>query len=121
MSPLAWVGVALLGGAGAVARFGLDYLLSEASGGPFPFGTTVVNLTGAAILGLLAGLALEGVALTLLAGGALGSFTTFSTWMFETQRLGEAGRGRLLLVNLVLPLAAGLAAVAAGRAIGSSL
>jgi CrcB protein len=43
-------------------------------------------------LGLLLGVALQEVALLLAGGATLGSYTTFSTWMFETQRLGEDGR-----------------------------
>ena len=48
-----------------------------------------VNISGAVILGLLTGLAL-GHDEALLAGtAAVGSYTTFSTWMLETQRLTE--------------------------------
>jgi CrcB protein len=121
MSAAAWVAVGLIGGLGAVTRFGLDALVGENSSSPFPLGTLVVNLSGALVLGLVTGAALRGEALTIVAGGGLGSYTTFSTWMFESQRLGEANRGRLLLLNLVLPLAAGLGAVAMGRTVGGAL
>lgn len=58
----------------------------------------------------------------LLAGTAtLGSYTTFSTWMFETHRLGEAGESGLLWVNVLLSLVVGLGAAALGRAIGGML
>jgi CrcB protein len=113
----AWVGVALLGGAAAIARFLLDAAVSE-RGGPFPLGTLAVNLSGALALGLVAGAALHGTALTIVAGGGLGSYTTFSTWMFESQRLGEAARLDLLWLNVALSLAAGLAAVALGHWLG---
>ena len=92
MSAPAWIALGLLGGAASLARFLLDAALAERAAGPFPSGTLAVNLSGAAALGLLAGVALHGVALTIVAGGGLGSYTTFSTWMFESQRLGEAGR-----------------------------
>ena len=89
MTVAVWIGVMLLGGLGAVARFSLDRAVSKRVARPFPFGTLVVNLSGALLLGFLAGLALS-PHLALLAGtGFVGSYTTFSTWMLETQRLAE--------------------------------
>ena len=112
------LGVALLGAAGAVARFLVDRAVSARSPGGLPWGTLVVNLTGAFALGLLAG-AGAGDTVALLAGTAtLGSYTTFSTWMFESHRLAEDGRGRLALLNLAVELVAGLAAATAGWALG---
>jgi CrcB protein len=73
------------------------------------------------LLGLLAGVSLRGDALVLAAGATLGSFTTFSTWMFETQRLSEEGDTRGAAGNAALSLAAGVAAVALGRLIGGQL
>ncbi len=84
-------------------------------------GTLAVNLSGALLLGLLAGAALHGAALTIVAGGGLGSYTTFSTWMFESHRLGEAGRTKLLWLNLGISLAAGLAALSLGHWLGGVL
>ena len=42
-------------------------------------------------LGLLVGVGVDGDARLALAGGLVGAFTTFSTWMLETQRLLEEG------------------------------
>ena len=98
-------------------RFGLDALVGERLGSGFPWGTLAVNLSGAFVLGLVAGAALHGHALTLVATGALGSYTTFSTWMLESQRLGEDGETRALTANLAVSLAAGLVAAALGRAL----
>jgi len=121
VSAPAWAGVALLGGVAALARFLLDAALSERPAGPFPAGTLAVNLSGAVALGLLSGAALHGTALTIVAGGGLGSYTTFSTWMFESQRLGEAGLAGLLWLNVGLSLFAGLAALALGHWLGGAL
>jgi len=115
MSVWTWLGVGTLGGVGALARFALQHFVDGRSGRAFPLGTLAVNLTGTAALGVLAGLALSGNALVLLGGGVLGSYTTFSTWMLESQRLGEGGRARAAVVNVALSLAAGLGAVALGR------
>jgi fluoride exporter len=121
VSALTWLGVGLLGGAGAVARFALDAAVSARAVGAFPLGTLAVNLSGSVLLGLLAGLALRGDALLLAGTALLGAFTTFSTWMLESHRLGEAGRMRALGANLALPLALGLAAAEAGRLLGERL
>jgi fluoride exporter len=121
MTPLAWVAVALLGGVAALARFVLDAALSERPASVFPAGTLAVNLSGALALGLASGAALHGAALTIVAGGGLGSYTTFSTWMFESQRLGEAGRAGLLWLNIGLSLLAGLAALTLGHWLGGAL
>ncbi len=115
MSTWLWVGAALLGGLGALARFMLDAAISERARGELPWGTLIVNVSGALLLGLLAGTTLSREVTALLGSAALGSYTTFSTWMLESRHLGEDGQMRLLAVNLVLPLALGLAAVALGR------
>ena len=121
MSVLTWVGVAALGGVGALARFLLDGAVSERAGSGFPLGTLAVNATGAMLLGLVAGLTLRGDALVLVGGALMGSYTTFSTWMLESHRLGEDGEGRAALANVLVSLAVGLLAVVAGRALGMAL
>jgi fluoride exporter len=118
VSALAWLGVGALGGVGALARFLLSAAVARRGEGWFPWGTLAVNLSGTALLGLLAGLALHGDALTLAAGGLLGSYTTFSTWMLDSERLAEHHSGRALATNLLGSLLLGLAAVALGRALG---
>jgi len=116
-----WIGVALLGGCGALARFGLTLAVADRLHPHFPAGTLAVNISGAFLLGLLAGAAVEGDARLLLGAGLLGSYTTFSTWMIETQRIGEAGKRRLAIANIVLSLALGVAAATLGRALGQQL
>ena len=50
---LLWVGVSLLGGLGAVTRLTVDKAISRRAAGPFPFGTMVVNTSGALLLSLI--------------------------------------------------------------------
>jgi fluoride exporter len=121
MTPLAWVAVAALGGAMAIARFLVDTTVATRLGGDFPLGTLAVNLSGAVVLGVLAGAALSGTAYTVIAGGGVGTYTTFSTWMFESHRAGENGDARVLWANIAISLVAGLAAVALGHWIGGLL
>ena len=120
-SALIWCGVAIFGGLGAIARFKLDGLVQGRLDTEFPFGTLVVNVLGSLLLGLLIGLKLTESDLLLAGVATLGSFTTFSTWMLETQRLAEDGEGGLALGNVVGSIALGLAAAGLGWAVGATL
>jgi CrcB protein len=120
MNVLVWACVMLIGGAGSVLRFLADGVAS-AAGRDFPLGTLAVNVSGAVILGVITGLAL-GHDQALLAGtAAVGSYTTFSTWMLETQRLAEERQHRKAAVNVIASLVLGIAAAALGRLVGAQL
>ena len=121
MSVLVWVAVMLIGGAGSVVRFYVDALVGSAFRPGFPYGTLVVNLSGAVLLGLLTGLALAGNASLLAGTAAVGSYTTFSTWILETQRLTEERQYRRAVLNIVVSLVLGVSAAALGRLIGAHL
>jgi CrcB protein len=121
MSALVWLGVALVGGAGALLRYRLDALVQTRLASALPIGTLTVNLAGSFCLGLLAGLSLTGTALLLAGTAALGSFTTFATWMLETERLTEEGDLRLAGANVVLSFGAGVCAAAVGWLLGGVL
>jgi fluoride exporter len=121
VSVAAWLLVAAMGAVGSLLRFRLDGLVQTRVDGAFPLGTLVVNLAGSFCLGLLTGLGVTGNELLVLGTGLLGSFTTFSTWMLEAERLAEEGESRLAGANLALPLAAGLAAALAGWLVGGAL
>jgi CrcB protein len=121
MSAAVLVGIGLLGGVGAIGRFLLDSAVSRRAGAPFPLGTLAVNLTGAFVLGALAGAAVEGDALRLAGTGLLGAYTTFSTWMLESHRLGEEGRLRLGALNLAVSFVAGIAVAWLGQQAGGLL
>jgi CrcB protein len=110
-----WALVALAGAAGAPARYILDTLISERVEGVFPLGTMVVNVSGSFVLGLLGGLA--HAPYLILGTGLIGAYTTFSTFSFETLQLLEAGEVRSALINVLVSVAAGTLAAAAGLAI----
>ncbi len=116
-----WLGVALLGGVGACGRFLLDGMIAGRVGRDFPFGTFTINISGALLLGLLAGLAVTGNLLVLVGTATLGAYTTFSTWMLETHRLAEDDESPSAIVNVLLSLAVGIGAAALGRTIGAHL
>jgi len=121
MTPGTWVLVALLGGTGSIARFLVDGLVGERAGGAFPWGTLMVNLSGAVLLGAVAGAAVAGTAFTLAGTATLGSYTTLSTWMLESHRLSQDDQLPLALANLLGSLVIGFAALAAGHAVGAAL
>jgi CrcB protein len=118
---LLWVGVLIAGGFGAVLRFLVDGALARRAARSFPFGTLAVNISGAALLGLLGGLALSRHAALLADTAFVGSYTTFSTWMLETQRLSEERQLRSAVANLVASIVLGIAAALAGQWIAGQL
>jgi fluoride exporter len=121
LSAPGWIAVGLLGGTAAAARFLIDSVFASRSEHPFPLGVLAINIAGTLVLGLLAGAALSGEALLIVAGGAIGSFTTFSTWMLDSHRLADAGHAQLVWLNLGLSVVAGFAAIVIGHWIGTTL
>jgi CrcB protein len=93
--------------------------VSARAGRDLPYGTFVVNIIGSLLLGVCAGAALGADAYRLAGTGFIGAFTTFSTWAFESHRLGEDARLRAGLLNLLISLLAGVAAAWLGRRIGA--
>lgn len=121
MTALVWVGVVLFGGLGAVGRLLVDRAVTARMGGAFPYGTLVVNVSGSVLLGLVTGLALPHDAALLAGTAVIGSYTTFSTWVFDAQRLTEQRRGRAAVVDIVVSVVLGVAAAVLGRAIAGLL
>jgi CrcB protein len=111
--------VALASAVGALARFAVHEWFRLRHETTFPYGTLAVNLSGSVALGWLFGRGVGGDAAFVLGTGALGSYTTFSTWMFESERLVEAQESRLAAANVGVSLVAGLAAVACGWALAA--
>ena len=98
---LLWIGVLVAGGLGAVLRFLVDGAVARRAARSFPYGTFVVNISGAALLGLLGSLALSRHVALIADTAFVGSYTTFSTWMLETQRLSEERQIRRAATNIV--------------------
>jgi fluoride exporter len=121
VSTAAWMAVAVLGSLGSLARFALDRAISLRGSWSFPLGTLAVNASGALILGLVTGVAISGEALILVGSATIGSYTTFSTWMLETHRLGEDGEPAQGVANVLVSILTGVAAAALGRWIGGTL
>jgi CrcB protein len=116
-----WIAVAAVGGLGAVARFLLDGWVGTRFGRELPIGTFAINVSGSLLLGLLDGLALSGDAMVIAGSAALGAYTTFSTWMFETHRLAEDGEFAAAALNIGASIVVGVAAVVLGHLLGEHL
>jgi fluoride exporter len=121
MTVWSWIAVTLVGGCAAVARFVIDGAVARRFVANFPFGTLVVNLSGAFLLGLLSGLALSAETLLIAGTATVGSYTTFSTWMLETDRLSESGALLAAAANIIVSLVLGVALAALGRTVGGWL
>ena len=118
---LTWAGVAVCGALGAIARFRVDSTVSARLSSDFPFGTLVVNLSGSFALGVLVGASVAHRVAFVLGTGFAGGYTTFSTWMVESERLGEVGQVAPLLRNLWLSMLSGLGFAAAGFYLGQAI
>ncbi len=123
---MTYVLVAIFGAAGAVSRYWVDGRISDLTHGQFPWGTFVINVVGAFALGILVALTTERLLLSpnwrvALGIGFLGSFTTFSTYAYESVKLAEDGAVGLALVNSVGMVALGMLAAALGLALGRTV
>jgi CrcB protein len=123
MSALVVVALSVAGGLGAVARLVFDGLLRSRIKIAYPLGTTVINVTGSLLLGLVTGLALTHALPAewrLICGtGFLGGYTTFSTASYETVRLAQAGRIAAAFANGIGMFVVALLAAGAGLWLGS--
>lgn len=80
---MAYLLVGLGGAFGSLARYRLGKLISIKINSRFPFGTFVINITGAFLLGVVSSKIGNTNWYLLLADGFLGAYTTFSTFMYE--------------------------------------
>lgn len=119
-----WVSLGAVGGASL--RYWLSRFIATFAETAFPWGTLVINITGSFLLGLFLIWTTERVLADprwrlLVAIGFCGSYTTFSSYAFETMAYFEQGHWPLfaanILTNNVLCLAAVLGGMMLARAI----
>ena len=122
---LTWIAVgSALGGA---ARFMLSGFVGRRVGETFPWGTMVVNVSGAFVIGLISAPAVSDI-FSQMTGfwqfaviGVLGSYTTVSSFSLQTLALARDGQYARAGANALLSLALCLSAVALGFAIGGAM
>ncbi|GLE53077.1 fluoride efflux transporter CrcB [Mycobacterium montefiorense] len=110
--------VLLAGGAGGVLRFLVDGWVGRRVKRSFPFGTLTVNVSASALIGLVTGFSFG---LSDHALAAIGGYSTFSTWMLETQRLEEERQPGGALANIAVSMVLGLAAALLGQWIAAAI
>ncbi|MFK0162227.1 fluoride efflux transporter CrcB [Rhizobium sp. NPDC090279] len=109
-------------GLGGAFRLGINELAARLLGVEFPFGTLIINVLGAFIMGLLTeyfvfrgGMSQE--ARVFLTTGILGGFTTFSTFALESVMLWERGQWMPSIAYIALSVFLSIGALIAGLAI----
>jgi CrcB protein len=118
-----WIGLAVAGVLGTLARYGLSGLVQRIAGAGFPWGTAVVNLTGCFLFGLLWTL-LEGriqarpEIRTTIFIGFFGAFTTFSSFVAETASLMRDSQWLYAGANIIGQNVLGIVVLLAGMALG---
>jgi fluoride exporter len=121
-SIVAYLWIALGAVVGASARYFLSGFIARNFSASFPYGTLVINVTGSLLLGFFLILASERVLLDprwrfLIAIGFCGSYTTFSSYAFESFAYMEQGQWLLMAANILASNVLCLAAVLAGAAL----
>jgi len=119
-----WISLGAVVGASAryfVSRWGAKLISAD-----FPYGTLFINLTGSFILGLFLIWTTERVLADprwrlVIAIGFCGSYTTFSSYAFETISYFEQGHWLLFWANILTNNILCLLAVIAGAALARAL
>jgi fluoride exporter len=111
---------------GASARYFVSTQIARHFSTTFPYGTLLINITGSLVLGFFLVYSTERVLLDprwrlLVAIGFCGSYTTFSSYAFESFALLEQGQWLMTGANIVASNALCLAAVLAGAALARGL
>lgn len=89
--------IAIFGAVGTLLRYGIQVFTTVQTGGTFPWGTLLINLTGCFGLGLIGQITLNRMVIspdwrTAITVGFFGGFTTFSSFGWETAKMFEEGR-----------------------------
>lgn len=120
------LGVALAGGLGTLARWGLATLLQRNVATEFPVGVFLINLLGCLLFGLVVALAEQkqwlgpGLRVVLLTG-FMGAFTTFSTFAYDTTLLAREAQWGALVLNVAGQNLLGVVCIVIGLRLGQAL
>lgn len=93
------------GAIGTLLRYLTSLMAAQWFGTEFPYGTLIVNLSGAFIIGLVQQLGTEALMIPdntrlFLTTGMMGGLTTYSTFSYETVRLMESGAWSQAWINI---------------------
>ena len=124
MGGLAIWGVVALGGAiGSLARFGLGLVVADITGPRFPWGTLLINILGAFVIGWFSALTMNRMPVSpefraFVVVGLCGGFTTFSSYSLQTLELLRGGEVPAALAYMAGSAVLCLLAVWAGALVG---
>jgi fluoride exporter len=106
---------------GGTARYFVSGVVARTVGETFPWGTLVINVSGAFLIGVFGALARDDASLLSASNpwlfavtGFLGCYTTVSSFSLQTLSLARNGEGRRALGYVLLSVGLCLAAVSAG-------
>ncbi len=124
LKPYLWVSLGAI--VGASARYAVARWASKLINADFPYGTLIINVTGSFLLGLFLIWTTERVLADprwrlIIAIGFCGSYTTFSSYAFETIAYFEQGHWWLFASNIVSNNLLCLGAVIGGAALARAL
>jgi CrcB protein len=126
MAGMTYLLVGVGGFLGAIARYVIDGWVSQRTGGAFPWGTLLINVSGSLVVGFLFAITVERGILPAesrapLMIGFVGAYTTFSTLMLESWRLIEDGALLAGVANIAGSSVLGIVAVVAGLTLGRAI
>ena len=118
-----YVWIALGSALGGVGRYWCAGVVARWLGEAFPWGTLVVNVSGAFVIGFVDALVASGGQTTrqFIMAGLCGGYTTFSAFSLQTLDLAREGHWLRAGGNVAASVAACLAAVWLGRVAGVAL
>lgn len=111
--------IAIFGAVGTLTRYGLQGIVQIRSGGAFPYGTLLINLTGCFLLGLIGQFTLNRMLISpdwrvAITVGFFGGYTTFSSFGWETAKMLEDGEWLRATTYVVASVFVGLFLSVAG-------
>jgi CrcB protein len=111
--------IAIFGAIGTLARYGLQGVVQVRTGGVFPYGTLLINLTGCFLLGLLGQFTMNRMVIppdwrVAMTVGFFGGYTTFSSFGWETAKMLEDGEWLRATTYVAASVVAGLFLSVAG-------
>ena len=106
--------IAIGGSLGSLSRFFVSKSIAGKYSGAYPLGTFTINLAGAFLLGVITAFHVNFSVYAFIAIGFLGSFTTFSTFMYESFSLFQSGEKKNAILYLIISMMAGIASYMGG-------
>ena len=110
------------GAAGSILRFSVSLITARLINSGFPVATFLVNVTGCLLIGFFSGMFIsedsKDIRLLLITGFC-GGYTTFSAFSAENLKLLHSGQTAGAIINILVSVAAGIAAVVFGQYLAS--